>query len=802
MFNSKKKKTQKNKPNAMQFPQTNAESIPYKKVYKNGIFEIEDGVYSKTYKLPPLNFKTASTDTQQRIAEAWSVFLGSLPDDVTREITIYNQTIDIMRFQENIMIPMKADSLNGYRAEYNNMLLEKMSGAKNNLEAVKFITLSLPADDIEKATERFAQIDHNVIDQVSQITKNAPTILSYLDRLELINAIYNQDSTTPLYQKRVFQGQEVESFSLENCKAQGINTKDVIAPSAITFERDYAILGNTYSRSYYISNFPTWVKGSLLTDLASLPKNMLVSAYLNTIPQDEAVKMIKRQSTNISSSIVDTQKRAAKSGFDASLISPDLQDAKEESKQLMDDMTKENAKLYVGSVIVTVFGATKDELEECDRLIKTVASTNLATIKPLYQQQETGLNTSLPLGNNQLELQRLMTSVTVSAIIPFDVKEIRQKTGMYYGLNASSRNMILYDRTTEMNPNGCILGMPGAGKSFSAKREMINVLLNTEDEVYVIDPEGIDYTPLAQALNGSVIKLANGTNVYVNPFDLNINNKDEGGDPVKVKADFVETICNIAIGGKYGLSPAEKSIIDICVERIYEPYIKRLQNTHQTIDIENAPTFVDFYNELIGDPHVEAQHLALSLQRYVSGSLDIFSHTTNVQIDNRFTVYNLRDIGPGLKELGLQICLDNIWNKMIENKEQGKRTWIYIDEFHTIMSNKTSAEYISQIWKRARKWSGIPTAITQNVEDMLKSEDARTVINNSTFILLLGQTPINKQQLSELLDISPEEQKYISTAKPGMGLIKIVNDNIPMDDNFPKNTKLYKLMTTKPDETK
>lgn len=418
MFNSKKKKTQKNKTNAMQFPQTNAESIPYKKVYKNGIFEIEDGVYSKTYKLPPLNFKTASTDTQQRIAEAWSVFLGSLPDDVTREITIYNQTIDIMRFQENIMIPMKADSLNGYRAEYNNMLLEKMSGAKNNLEAVKFITLSLPADDIEKATERFAQIDHNVIDQVSQITKNAPTILSYLDRLELINAIYNQDSTTPLYQKRVFQGQEVESFSLENCKAQGINTKDVIAPSAITFERDYAILGNTYSRSYYISNFPTWVKGSLLTDLASLPKNMLVSAYLNTIPQDEAVKMIKRQSTNISSSIVDTQKRAAKSGFDASLISPDLQDAKEESKQLMDDMTKENAKLYIGSVIVTVFGATKDELEECDRLIKTVASTNLATIKPLYQQQETGLNTSLPLGNNQLELQRLMTSVTVSAIIP------------------------------------------------------------------------------------------------------------------------------------------------------------------------------------------------------------------------------------------------------------------------------------------------------------------------------------------------------------------------------------------------
>lgn len=801
MFN-KKAKSKSKKSKSTTYPQTNAESIPYIGVYENGIFEIEEGVYSKTYKLPPLNFKTASTDSQQRIAESWSTFLGSLPDDVTREITIYNQTIDIMKFQEEIMIPMKADSLNSYRAEYNNMLLEKMSGAKNNLEAVKFLTLSFGAEDIQKASERFAQIDHTVTDHVSQITKKAPTILSHMERLELLNAIYNQDSVTPLYQKRVIQGHEVESFSLENCSAQGITTKDVIAPSALTYEREYAILGNTYSRSYYVSNFPTWVKGSLLTDLASLPKNMLVSAYLNPIPQDEAVKMIKRQSTNISASLVDTQKKAARSGFDASLISPELQDAKEESKQLMDDMTKENAKLYTGSIIITVFANSKDELDECDRLVKTAASTNLATVKPLYQQQETGLNTSLPLGNNQLQLQRLMTSVTVSAIIPFDVKEVRQKTGMYYGLNAASRNMILYDRTTEMNPNGCILGMPGAGKSFSAKREIVNVLLNTDDEIYVIDPEGIDYTPLALALNGSVIKMANGTSVYVNPFDLNIDNKDDGGDPVKVKSDFIETICNIAIGGKFGLSPAEKSVIDTCVEQIYEPYIKLLNETGKTIDIENAPTMGDFYNALMADPHIEAQNLALSLKRYVSGSLDIFSHTTNVQIDNRFTVYNLRDIGGGLKELGLQICLDNIWNKMIENKSQGKRTWIYIDEFHMIMANKTSAEYISQIWKRARKWSGIPTAITQNVEDMLKSEDARTVINNSTFIILLGQTPINKQQLSELLDISPEEQKYISTAKPGMGLIKIVNDNIPMDDNFPTNTKLYKLMTTKPDETK
>ena len=395
-----------------------------------------------------------------------------------------------------------------------------------------------------------------------------------------------------------------------------------------------------------------------------------------------------------------------------------------------------------------------------------------------------------------------MTSNTVASIVPFDTKEVRQKKGMYYGLNASSRNMILYDRTTDINPCGCILGMPGSGKSFSAKREMVNILLNTDDEVYVIDPEGIDYSPMAEALGGSVIKMAAGSNIYLNPFDLNLENADDNGDPVKVKIDFIQTICEIAIGGRYGLSPREKSVIDRCAQAIYVDYIQYLKDNKKTIDIKKSPTMLDFYNELVMQPQAEAQNIALSLEQYVKGSLDIFSHHTNVEIDNRFTVYNIRDIGSGLKELGLQICLDHIWNKMISNFEKGKRTWFYIDEFYLMMQKPTSAAYISQIWKRARKWNGIPTAITQNVEDMLKSEEARTIINNSSFIMLLQQSPMNKAQLSALLNISLEEQKYISSGKAGMGLIRIKEDIIPMDDKFPKNTMLYKIMTTKPSETK
>ena len=706
-----------------------------------------------------------------------------------------------MKFQDDIMLKMRNDGLDVYRDEYNNMLLDKLSGAKNNLETIKLLTVGIKAADMQEAFDKFSQIDGIVSENMALVTKRDSRALTTIERLDLLNTIYNHDAAISLRQKKTIQGIEVEAFSLENCRAQGITTKDVIAPAGMLVKNHEMEVGSSFTRSYYISNYPTWIKSTLLTELASLPSNMLVSVYFDAIPQDEAIKMIKRQGTNISANLLEIQKKASKSGFDPSLVSPDLQVAKEESSELMNEMTKDNGMLFTGNIVITIFASSLDELERLEELLKAITIKSLVFLTPLNFQQEEGFNSSLPLANNQLKIQRLMTNNTISSINPFSVREVHQKTGMYYGLNASSRNMILYDRTTDVNPNGCILGMPGAGKSFSAKREMLNILLNTDDEVYVIDPEGVDYVPLANALGGSEIKLATGSKVYLNPFDLNIENTDDNGDPVKVKTDFIETICEIAIGGKYGLSPYEKSIIDRCVVDIYEPYMEHLKKTKKTIDTEKAPTMQEFYDALMAYRLPEAQNIAISLERFVKGSLDIFAHPTTVEIDNRFTVYNIKEIGTGLKELGLQICLDNIWNKMIMNKAKGKRTWFYVDEFYLMMRSPTSAAYIAEIWKRARKWNGIPTAITQNVEDMLKSEEARTIINNSTFIMLLGQTPINRQQLSEMLDISKEEQKYISTAKPGMGLLRILGDTIPMDDAFPKNTELYRLMTTKPTET-
>lgn len=792
------KSTQKSK----QGKNTVADSIPYLRVFKNGMFEVEEGRYSKSYKLPEVNFKTANDDDQRKIAETYSAFLSSFDDGVDIEVTLYNKTIDIEAFKEQVFIPMKADNLNSYREEYNNMLLNKMSGAKNNLETEKILTISINAMDQQAANDKFAQIDNTVSDDITQMTRLPAVPMTLNERLDLLNVIYKQDEARPIYEKRIIDGHVSESFTLENCFAQGITTKDLIGPPSMEFNSKEGKFGDYIVKTYYVSNYPTWIRGTILTDFADIPTNMLASVHFHPMNQGDAIKLIKRQGVNISAAVIELQKQAVKNGYDPSMISPDLLNANDEVKELLDSITRENAKLFTVNFVISLFAKTEDEMKNYEEQLKMIANKNLITVLPLSMQQENAFATALPLANCKVYVERLMTSQTVASIVPYDVKEIRQKGGMYYGQNAASRNMILYDRTTAINPNGCILGMPGAGKSFSAKREMVNIIMNTDDEIYIIDPER-EYKPIADSLGGSIIKIANGSSVFLNPFDLNLKNVDEqngAGDPVKIKSDFVETICEIMVGGKFGLSPIEKSIIGRSVINVYEPYLRHLQRIGKSQDFKNAPTLVDFYEDLCAQSQAEAQNLALSLERFVKGALDIFSHNTNVDITNRFTVYDIKDIGGGLMELGLQVALDNIWNHMIDNAEHGKKTWVYIDEFHLMMQKPSSAAYISQIWKRARKWKGIPTAITQNVEDMLKSEDSRTIINNSPFIIMLGQSPLNKQQLSELMNISPQEQKYIASAKPGMGLIRIDESMIPMDDTFPKNTSLYKIMTTKPDE--
>ena len=422
------------------------------------------------------------------------------------------------------------------------------------------------------------------------------------------------------------------------------------------------------------------------------------------------------------------------------------------------------------------------------------------TIRPLSgTQQEPGFNSSLPLAVRQLQIDRMMQTDSVSALMPFNMKEIRQPGGRYYGLNAVTKNMVFYDRATGRNPAAIILGVPGAGKSFSAKREMINVLLSTQDVIYCIDPQG-EYNPIVDAMGGICQQFSEGADFFINPLDINLDTGFEGKSPLTVKTDYVMGLCNIIVGGQQGLSPIEKTVITRACKHVYEDFIKYLERAGKDYDYDKNPTLRDLYEELLSQPEPEAQTIALSMERFVDGTYALFAHHTNVNIDNRFINYDLRNVGTGLEELGLYTAFGYVYNRMMVNAKLGIRTWLYIDEFYVLMNNQTSATYISDIWKQARKWNGYPTAITQNIEDMLRSNEARTVINNSDFKILLGQSDINRKELSKLLNISPMEQKYISRAKPGMGLLQIGEDFIPFDDNFPRNTKLYKIMSTNPNE--
>lgn len=788
-------------------PKTVQDSIPYMYIYKNGIMELTPGVYSKSYVLGDANFKITSRQGQEKIFNNYSTMLSTFGETVKVEVTIWNKNMDIAEFQKQVLMEMQNDDLNEYREEYNQMLIEKMSSANNNLEKIKVMTLTIEEESIQEAIATFNRLDTEATKMIANLTGENAKAMTAMERLCMLYEIYNPNSSQKFLQKVWHDSEWQDSIGLKSIHDMGLSTKDVIGPDGFVFKPNMTIMGeNTYARTYYVSTIPTWLRGDAFTDLSDMPCNMLASVHYRTLPQDVGTKLIKSYRVNINSNVADAEKSASRAGYSVDLISQELQDSRTEVKQLTNDITKRNQKIVMVTIVLTVFTSSEKEMDKMNKQITMIANKHQMQIRVLSFQQEYGLATSLPIGIKKIAVERLMTTESSAMLVPFSVKELNHERGMYYGLNAESYSMIRYNRTNGQNYNGVILGMPGSGKSFATKREIINVILNTDDEVYIIDPER-EYLPLAQQLGGEVIRIANGSDVYLNPFDMDLEYADDG-DPVKMKADYITTIVDIAIGGRYGISPTERSLIDRVVFEIYEPYLKYLRRTGKTIDLEHVPTMQDFYERMIEQVAPEAQNIALALERYVKGSHDIFAHKTNVNTDSRFVIYDIKDIGSGLKELGLQICLNTIWNKMIANRKKGKRTWLYIDEFYLLLKKETSSDFLQEIWKRARKWNGIPTGITQNVEDLLKSEAGRTILNNCGFVMLLNQAPMNLIQLSNIYNISLEEQKYINNGPSGQGLIWMTGGQgsesggtvIPFIDQFPEDTKLYQMMTTKPSD--
>ena len=785
-------------------PKTVQESIPYLRVYENGIIEPEKGRYSKTYLLEDVNFQIASQEEQENIFLAYSDLLNTFGTDVDIQISINNRNIDVADFQKKVMIAPQDDSLNYLREEYNQMLIKKMQEGRNNIIREKYITLSLVAPSIEEAVAKFATLDSQLNDAIKKITQQSTEPMSTIERLSVIHDLYNPGLEEAFYRKAQIDKKEVESFNFEHMVNMGITTKDLVGPDALEFNSNYIKIGDKFARVCFLDNLPNFLTTNILNDFTETPCNMLISVFFQSLAQDKSLKLIRNQIVNINSNVIDAQKRATKSGYSADLISPDLVQAQREANKLLEDMTKRNQKLFLTTILLVHFADDLESLNRDTKILENAASRNLCTLRKFTYQQEAAFASVLPFANNKVYVKRMLTTESASVFIPYASQELTQENGMYYGLNAVSKNMILFNRLNSRNMNGVILGTPGAGKSFSAKREIINVILNTNDDVYILDPER-EYAPLAGLLDGECVRIAAGSRNYLNPLDMDLDYADDD-DPITLKSDFIGSLCETIIGGRYGLTPIQKAIIDRRVRLVYQPYMEHMaqvnsvNNERVTIDPEYMPTLIDFYGLLLEQPEPEAQNIALSLELYCTGSLDTFAHKTNVTTSKRFVVYDIKDIGAGMKEMGLQICLDTVWNKMISNKKKGKRTWFYIDEFYLMTQKESSAKFLQQIWKRARKWNGIPTGITQNVEDLLRSAESRTIIQNSDFIYMLNQAPMDRRQLCDMLNISAAQEAYITNAEPGHGLLYTGRTVIPFVDKFPRDTQLYKVMTTKPDE--
>jgi len=790
MLDKKKVKTAK-KP--VKIPKTVLDTIPYERVYDDektngGVIETQNGVYTKSYLLEDTSFSDVGDEKEDEILRSYEKILNMFNHLHSYQITINNRNINKEKFNQTILMPYKKDELDDLRAEHNEIVLEKMEEGKNNMKSEKYLTIGVEAESIKDALALFNSIEKDINVKFKHINGSGIKPLSLRDRLEILHDVYN------LGDEENF----TKTFDLRTARKQGLTSKDLIAPSVFNFKKTNMMkIGKNYARALFLKTIPNAISGNLMEVLSSVPTNILLSVHYDAQEQEKAVSFAAGQVTSVGGEVIKQQTSLSRSGASPDMISPKLATAQADAQEMLDALTNRNQKMFKLTVVAVIFAQSEKELDLFTDQIKTRAKEHVCSMDILDSQQEQGLNSALPLAYNQLKTYRVMTSETASAIQPFSTVELQTKGGFYYGLNALSKNLIIYNRSVSNNQNGFILGSPGAGKSFAAKLEMYQAYLNTDNtQIFILDPEQ-EYVVLAKRLGGQVFPIEPGGTLHVNPLDLDIT-KDNDGDPLAQKVDYIISIIERMLGGKSVLSGYARSVVDAAVQELYRPYIKDLENRGITIDTETCPTLKDFYDLLCRKKEAEARNLAASIKTYCDGTMDLFAHHTNVDVNAKMVVYDISHIGSNLQELGMQICLNDIWNRMIKNKKAGIRTWFYIDEAHLFLRMPSSAAYISMVWKRARKWMGTPTFITQNVEDMLRSPEGNTILSTSDFALMLTQAPLDRISLAQLFNISDEQQEFFTNVGSGEGLIYTSKAIVPFENHFPEDTELYKILSTKP----
>ena len=766
-------------------PHTAQQTIPYMQMFPDGICHVSGKRYSKTVAFEDINYQLAQADDKTAIFENWCDFLNYFDASVQVQLSFINQGGRGNEAESAIHIPAQDDAFNSIRSEYADMLKNQLSKGNNGLVKHKYITFSIEADSMNAAKSRLARIETDILNNFKVLGVSAHPMTGY-DRLEMLHGIFHPEG-------------EPFRFSWNWLIPSGLTTKDFIAPSSFRFgEGRTFCMGKKIGAVSFLEILAPELNDRILSEILDLENGVIVNLHIRSIDQSEAIKTIKRKITDLDKMKIEEQKKAVRSGYDMDIIPSDLATFGNEAKNLLQDLQSRNERMFLLTFLVVNMADTKRKLDNDIFATAGIAQKNNCALTRLDYMQEAGFMASVPLGENLIPIQRGLTTSSTAIFIPFITQELFQTgAALYYGLNALSNNMTLCDRKQLKNPNGLILGTPGSGKSFAAKREMTNAFLITDDDIIICDPEA-EYFSLVQRLNGQVIRLSptgrgiDGKPQYVNPMDINLN-YSEDDSPLALKSDFILSLCELVIGGKEGLQPVEKTVIDRAVRNVYRPFLA-------DPDPEKMPVLGDLYDELLKQPEPEAARIAAALELYVSGSLNVFNHRTNVELENRLVCFDIKQLGKQLKKLGMLIVQDQVWNRVTVNRAEKKSTRYYMDEFHLLLKEEQTAAYSVEIWKRFRKWGGIPTAITQNVKDLLASREVENIFENSDFVLMLNQAAGDRAILAKQLNISPQQMKYVTHSEAGEGLIFYGNVVLPFVDRFPKDTELYRVMTTKPEE--
>ena len=778
-----KKNKDGKKPPKSTVPRTAQQSIPFQRMFEDGTCRVRPGYYTRTIQYQDINYQLAQQEDKTAIFEEWCSFLNFFDSSIHFELSFVNTATDSADFEKSIRIPYQQDGFDDVRAEYSQMLRQQLSKGNNGLTKTKFLTYGIEGDSMAQVKPRLEHIQNDLMNNFHRLGVLAKP-LDGTERLRLMHGMLNMDGANKFH------------FNWKDLVPSGLSVKDAIAPTALAFKNSRTFqMGGIFGAVSFLNITASDLSDQLLKDFLDMDSSQIVTMHIQSVDQNRAIKTVKRTITELDRSKIEEQKKAVRAGYDMDIIPSDLATYGSEAKKLLQDLQSRNERMFLLTFLVLNTADNPRQLGNNIFQAGSIAQKYNCQLTRLDFQQEEGLMSCLPLGLNQIEIQRGLTTSSTAIFVPFTTQELFQngKEALYYGINALSNNLIMVDRKLLKNPNGLILGTPGSGKSFSAKREIANCFLLTSDDVIICDPEA-EYAPLVERLHGQVIKISPTSTNYINPMDLNLDYSDDES-PLSLKSDFILSLCELIVGGKEGLQPVQKTIIDRCVRLVYNEYLNDPKP-------ENMPILEDLYNLLREQEEKEAQYIATALEIYVTGSLNVFNHQSNVDIDNRIVCYDIKELGKQLKKIGMLVVQDQVWNRVTINRAAHKSTRYYIDEMHLLLKEEQTAAYTVEIWKRFRKWGGIPTGITQNVKDLLSSREVENIFENSDFVYMLNQAGGDRQILAKQLGISTHQLSYVTHSGEGEGLLFYGSTILPFVDHFPKNTELYRIMTTKPQELK